>query len=38
MYGAHGAAFTFGVAAALMAVMGLVVAAMLRGDAAAAAD
>jgi MFS family permease len=38
MYGAHGAAFTFGVAAALMAVMGLVVAAMLRGNAAAAAD
>jgi MFS family permease len=38
MYGAHGPAFTFGVAAALMAVMGLVVAAMLRGDAAAAAD
>ena len=31
MYGAHGPAFTFGVAAALMAVMGIVVAAMLRG-------
>lgn len=32
MYGAHGPGFTFGVAAALMAVMGIVVAAMLRGE------
>lgn len=32
MYGAQGPAFTFGVAAALMAVMGAAVAAMLRAE------
>ena len=34
MYGSHGPAFTFGVAAALMAVMGTAVALMLRTTAA----